>query len=412
MKKKFFFGMVMACISMTAAFAQKATFSIQGQERPDLEARYKTVWMAAANAEQNSSFTFEDIQFWVGEGSKRAALVVDWNSDKKDQALVWGYRFDGEATGYDMLAAVAKADPRFVLLKEESIYGATVAGIAYNEHTPNQTRLYYNDSVYVPVDGVVTADSADYGNWSCSDTAALWQAEHWTVGYWSYYVKDRVEDSFGYAMTGISGRMLTDGCVDGLSFITSNPAVGGLPRMPYEFVEPYTPDTTRPEISVTGVTLNKTEDSLYIGESLQLTAVVAPADATDKTCTWTSSDESVASVSETGLVTALKTGEAIVTVTTVDGGFTATCRIKVMEKVGIEDPQPLAVSVYPNPTLSDFSLQTEETVAMEVFTSAGQRILSQQVSAGTHTFRLERGGLYFVRISSGNRNEVKRLVRL
>lgn len=240
MKKKILFGVVMACISMTAAFAQKATFSIQGQERPDLEDRYKAVWMAAAKAEQNSSFTFEDIQFWVGEGSKRAALVIDWNSDKKDHALVWGYRFDGEATGYDMLAAVAKADPRFVLLKEESIYGATVGGIAYTEHLTDPLRLLYNDSVYVPVDGVVTADSSNYGDWSCSDAAALWQGEHWSVGYWSYYVKDRAEDTFGYAATGVSGRTLTDGCVDGLSFVFSDQTDGGLPRMPYEFVEPYT----------------------------------------------------------------------------------------------------------------------------------------------------------------------------
>lgn len=366
----------------------------------------------AVTVTKEPDFSFDDIKTWVGEGSKRAALVVDWNSDKKDHALVWGYRFDGEATGYDMLAAVAKADPRFVLLKEESIYGATIGGIAYNDHTPYQTRLLYNDSVYVPVDGVVTADSNNYGDWSCSDETALWQAEHWTVGYWSYYVKDRIEDDFGYAQTGISGRTLTDGSVDGLSFITSNPAVGGLPRMPYEFVEPCAPDTTRTEIAVTGVTLNKTEDSLYIGESLQLTAVVAPADATDKTCTWASSDESVASVSAAGLVKALKAGEAIITVTTVDGGFTATCRIKVTEKVGIDEHQPLAITVYPNPTASDFSLQTEEPVLMEVFTANGQRIISKQIATGTHTFKLERSGLYFVRVSTGNRSEVKRLVRL
>lgn len=85
---------------------------------------------------------------------------------------------------------------------------------------------------------------------------------------------------------------------------------------------------------VTGVTLDKDSASLRIGEeTLQLNAVVEPSDASDKSLLWTSSEPGVASVSETGLVTPLAPGEALITVTTVDGGFSATCSVTVVQPV-------------------------------------------------------------------------------
>ena len=82
-------------------------------------------------------------------------------------------------------------------------------------------------------------------------------------------------------------------------------------------------------IAVTGVTLNKTATSLLVGGSETLTATVAPADATNKKVTWKSSDAAVASVDANGKVTGVKAGEATITVTTEDGGKTATCKVTV-----------------------------------------------------------------------------------
>lgn len=84
------------------------------------------------------------------------------------------------------------------------------------------------------------------------------------------------------------------------------------------------------EIPVTDVTLNKTALSLTVGAKETLIATVLPAEATGKNVTWSSSDESVASVSVTGEVRALKPGIARITVTTVDGGFTAYCDVEVL----------------------------------------------------------------------------------
>ena len=86
-----------------------------------------------------------------------------------------------------------------------------------------------------------------------------------------------------------------------------------------------------PTVDVTGVTLNKTELSLTVGESATLTATVTPANATDKSVMWSSSDPSVATV-ENGRTTAVGEGTATVTVTT-SNGKTATCTVTVKEKV-------------------------------------------------------------------------------
>ena len=90
-------------------------------------------------------------------------------------------------------------------------------------------------------------------------------------------------------------------------------------------------------IAVTGVKLDKAEAELEIGKTLQLAATVEPADAANKEVTWASSDAAVATVSATGLVTAVAEGEATITVTTKDGAKTATCKITVKEPQAIEN---------------------------------------------------------------------------
>ena len=85
---------------------------------------------------------------------------------------------------------------------------------------------------------------------------------------------------------------------------------------------------TAATVPVTGVTLNKTSTSLYVGDTETLTATVQPGNASNQTVTWSTSDASVATV-ENGVVRATGRGTATITVTTVDGGFTADCTVTV-----------------------------------------------------------------------------------
>ncbi len=85
-------------------------------------------------------------------------------------------------------------------------------------------------------------------------------------------------------------------------------------------------------VAVTSVSLNKQTLSLVEGDSETLTATIAPSNATNKATTWKSSDASVASVDNSGKVTAVKAGSATITVTTTDGSKTATCSVTVTTK--------------------------------------------------------------------------------
>ncbi|MBQ6189395.1 MAG: Ig domain-containing protein, partial [Bacteroidaceae bacterium] len=81
---------------------------------------------------------------------------------------------------------------------------------------------------------------------------------------------------------------------------------------------------------VTGITLNQESITFDgIGQSAQLVATVVPNEATEKGVTWSSSNESVCMVSSTGFIVAVGNGTADITATTIDGGFTATCKVKV-----------------------------------------------------------------------------------
>ena len=103
-------------------------------------------------------------------------------------------------------------------------------------------------------------------------------------------------------------------------------------------------------VNVTDVTLDKTELTLTEGEAETLTATVKPDNADNRKVTWSSDKTDVATVDGAGRVTAVKAGEAVVTVTTEDGGKTATCKVTVKAKVvpvtGVEvNPWAVTLSV-------------------------------------------------------------------
>lgn len=88
-------------------------------------------------------------------------------------------------------------------------------------------------------------------------------------------------------------------------------------------------------IAVTGVSISPNSATInFIGETKKLTAIFTPYSATNKNVTWSSSDPSVATVSTSGLVTAVAEGSTTITITTEEGGFTASCEITVSNTTG------------------------------------------------------------------------------
>lgn len=82
-------------------------------------------------------------------------------------------------------------------------------------------------------------------------------------------------------------------------------------------------------INVTSISLNRTTDSLNVGDTDTLTQTVAPSNATNKNVKWTSSNNAVATVDATGKVTGITSGTASITATTADGNKAASCTVTV-----------------------------------------------------------------------------------
>ena len=373
MRKFLSFFFVMA-FYVVGAYAQVL---VQGQPHPfarNISTKQESQLRADA------SFTFDDIQYWVGNGSNKAALVIEWHDGNRPDAMVWGYRWDGEATGHDMIVAIAQADPRLVLLTQYTGWmGYTIDGIGYGESRLNisydlegaksepKNAFKFEPPITNPLlgqtshpehpaedvaaairQGVQTGviyhpinaerygyPSYDYDYWSCSN-GIHWQAG-WYYGYWSYFVRSSQTSNFSYSGLGATSRVLTDGCWDAWSWNGNmNTSEGTQPGD--VFVAATIPsggggdEPEIPVIHVTSISLNKSSLRLQAGANAILAASISPVNADNKQVTWSSSDTGIATV-EDGVVTGAKPGVVKITARSVDGGYTAVCEVTVTETV-------------------------------------------------------------------------------
>ncbi|MDL2142881.1 DUF5074 domain-containing protein [Flavobacterium tructae] len=184
--------------------------------------------------------TFDDIKYWIGTGSNRAAFVVQWNDGKNTDALVWGFRWEGTATGEDMLKAILKADRRFfALLYKGTQTGSSVGGLGFDLNGIKTIGLYkgtdYTYPLY-PTNGFVNTTAYDFDSYTAIDTNDHWQSG-WTNGEWTYWGKNSADADFTAVSTGASGRILQNDSWDVWNYAPSKnvlPIAGTFtPVVPY-----------------------------------------------------------------------------------------------------------------------------------------------------------------------------------
>jgi uncharacterized protein YjdB len=150
-------------------------------------------------------------------------------------------------------------------------------------------------------------------------------------------------------------------------------------------------------VSVTGVSITKSETTISVNGSETLNHIVAPANATNKNVTWSSNNASVATVDGNGRVTGIAAGEATITLTTEEGGFTSSCVVTViseeipvtevsLDKTAIDmyigDVEQLSATVVPaNATNTEVTWSSSSTAVVTV-SDAG---LVTGISDGTAT---------------------------
>lgn len=144
--------------------------------------------------------------------------------------------------------------------------------------------------------------------------------------------------------------------------------------------------------AVTGVSLDKTTLSLTTGGTATINATVTPSNATNKTVSWSSNRESVATVTD-GVVTAVADGTATITATTEDGNYTATCEVTVSPYVQTyantyTSGEGLLISNGTSTSQVKVKWNDEEYDAIKAGTSSNAGAIKITVPAGTKTLHL------------------------
>lgn len=373
MKKYISFLLLLVFFLAPRVFAQT---TVQGQFHPTAKhiPQTKTI-----ETKSNTSFSFKDIKYWVGSGSNEAALMIEWHDGKNPDAIVWGFRWNGSATGHDMIVAIAKADPRLLLLTQQTgPMGYTICGLGYSDSKLNITydlegaKAHPEKNLFrfsepfptlspqtsVPADPVGDAAAAiknglatgviyhpftqakygycsyDYDFWKCDAGSGHWAAG-WYYGYWSYFTRESHTEEFSYSGLGSTSRILNNGSWDAWSWNGDMTTMEG--TTPGDVFVAATDPSTSPKpsdptdqtIHVSSVTLSNTSLNLHTGEQSTLTATVLPASATDKSVSWNSSDEHIATVKD-GVVNALNPGDVTITAQSNDSGIKAVCNIHIL----------------------------------------------------------------------------------
>ena len=119
---------------------------------------------------------------------------------------------------------------------------------------------------------------------------------------------------------------------------------------------------------VTGVSLNKDSLTLDVGSSETLNATVAPNNATNQKVTWTSNEERVATVDESGKVEAVAPGTATITATAADGSKTDTCTVTVTQPVTGVNLNKTTLSLYTGETATLTATVTPENATNKAVT--------------------------------------------
>lgn len=197
-----------------------------------------TIAIAAAltTSQTTLAVSLDDIQLWAGSGNNRAAVVIDWNSGSNPESFVWGYRWDGTASGIDMIQAVVAADPRLHAHFSDFSFGRSLLGIGYDLNNDGaftvDPALSFDSSGLAIGSGSANANDAR----TATDSADLYR-EGWNSGFWAYYLKSDGSEDWSSALTGSADRTLLDGAWDGYSFaaafnssVPDSPVVAAIPE--------------------------------------------------------------------------------------------------------------------------------------------------------------------------------------
>ena len=243
---------VLMIVSM--ALGLNAQVKVQGFPYNNPKLKSGAIAYGNAPAGEDFTFTFDKIQNWTGTGSKKAALVLQWNDPRETNAMVFGFKWDGEATTEDMIKAICAADPRLYCLlfpENNSGYGNCLGGFGWDADEDGETSVTRKGVLQIPVSpGIYETDDYYFDDYKSVDPDD-YSGFGWYDGNWGIFIKDKLSDAFILAPFGISSRKLVDGCMDGINF--------AVPVMDYKTWKPFAaapaliPEEAKTDFFVNGI---------------------------------------------------------------------------------------------------------------------------------------------------------------
>jgi N-acetylneuraminic acid mutarotase/predicted GH43/DUF377 family glycosyl hydrolase len=162
-----------------------------------------------------------------------------------------------------------------------------------------------------------------------------------------------------------------------------------------------------------GVKLSASELNLEVDNAALLSSTVLPYYLPDRSVTWASGNEDVATVSSGGLVTAVSNGEAAIIVTAVSGGCTASCSVRV-GPTGIADRPDDHVRLYPNPAndIINIGIENTNSATIEIYNVSGRLVFSKEVNSKVEKIDVSglSKGMYFVKVMQKNNVNIEKLI--
>ena len=221
----------------------------------------------------------------------------------------YGYIAHGSSDTSYLIASDAWVDGHYINTHEQLQLNQTFA-----DH-PNADIIVRNQT-YTDYSGTTHTSDLYYRYDSSTDT---WSAARYYKNWWS----SDEEPPAQFVLTRAQAKK-----------IVAHPDAKKLPHKGYIFDGTAKPGTPFANVAATGVSLPKTF-KVVKGHSDTLEPTVSPAKATEKRCSWRSSNEKIATVSSDGTITGVKAGKAVITATTLDGGYEAMCTVSVVNSISL-----------------------------------------------------------------------------
>ena len=221
---------------------------------------------------KSPAVSLDDIQFWTGSGTNRAALVVEWSTPEllagtsvpapiTDKSLVWGYRFNGTITGVQMFNAIVAVDPRLYTVETIYSFGTSVSAIGFHLGGGGDLGITDGSVTNFFTNGLLTNATFDLDVGAPLNPGDIYWGDLWgpnlelwteqgdvggffncpdrgTNPYWTStdpsYASSGFHGQWDLAQNGLSGLTLTNGSWIGFSVASATPDyINFDPNAPY-----------------------------------------------------------------------------------------------------------------------------------------------------------------------------------